>query len=61
MTNRRRGVFWVIDGELFAVPYEDNSTIGIAKSGGNYNHRLLWDYEKLESVINPLITILEVG
>ena len=23
MTNRRRGVFWVIDGELLAVPYEE--------------------------------------
>ncbi len=53
MTNRRRGVFWVIDGELLAVPYEDNSTIGIAKSGDNYNHRLLWDYVKPRKCNKP--------
>ena len=53
MINRRRGVFWVIDGELLAVPYEDNSTIGIAKSGDNYNHWLLWDYVKPRKCNKP--------
>lgn len=42
----KKGVFWLIDGSLLAVPYDEKSTIGIAKSGDNYNHRLLWDYVK---------------
>lgn len=36
------GIFWVIDGELFAFPYYEGSTIGTAKSGSTYNHRNLW-------------------
>lgn len=43
---KKRGVFWLIDSELLAIPYDDNSNIGIAKSGDNYNHRLLWDSVK---------------
>lgn len=46
MGNHKRGVFWLIDGELLAVPFDENATLGIAKSGDNYNHRLLWDYVK---------------
>ena len=46
MGNQRRGVFWVVDGELLAVPYDDDATVGVAKSGDNYNHRLIWDYVK---------------
>ena len=42
----KRGVFWLIDDEILAVTYEDNAEVGIAKSGNNYNHRLLWDYVK---------------
>ncbi len=42
----RKGVFGLIDGDLLVAPYEDDSTIGIAKSGDNYNHRLLWNYVK---------------
>ena len=43
---QHRGVFWLIDGELLAVPYDGNATEGIAKSGDNYNHRLLWEHVK---------------
>ena len=39
-----RGVFWLIDGELLAVPYDDSSSVGISKSGNNYNHKLLWEH-----------------
>lgn len=42
------GVFWVIDGELYAFPfYEDNLIMnGVAKSGTTYNHQKLWDEVK---------------
>lgn len=37
------GVFWVIDGELFAFPfYEGYSGNGVAKSGSTFNHEKLW-------------------
>lgn len=37
-----RGVFWIIDGELFAFPFIKNNTQGLAKSGLTYNHKKLW-------------------
>lgn len=38
-----RGVFWVIDDELLAFPFVEGDTIGVAKSGNTYNHKMLWD------------------
>lgn len=38
-----RGVFWMIDDELLAFPFLENSTYGVAKSGNTYNHKRLWD------------------
>lgn len=37
-----RGVFWIIDGELLAFPFYEDSAVGIAKSGNTYNHKKLW-------------------
>lgn len=37
-----RGVFWDIDGKLFAYPFYEDSTEGVAKSGNTFNHKLLW-------------------
>lgn len=37
-----RGVFWVIDGKLLSYPFVGGDTIGVAKSGLTYNHKLLW-------------------
>lgn len=39
-----RGVFWLIDGQLLAVPYRDEFQYGVAKSGNTYNHKLLWEH-----------------
>ena len=44
MSNGKRGVFWLIDDKILAIPYEDGADVGIAKSGNNYNHRLLWEH-----------------
>lgn len=41
-----RGVFWIVDGELLAFPFDENDAEGIAKSGNTYNHKLLWESEK---------------
>ena len=38
-----KGVFWLIDGELLAVPFKSDSPEGLSKSGTNYNHKLLWE------------------
>nr|CAI9751391.1 hypothetical protein DGKKSRWO_DGKKSRWO_CDS_0100 [uncultured phage]CAI9752277.1 hypothetical protein CVNMHQAP_CVNMHQAP_CDS_0100 [uncultured phage] len=38
-----RGVFWVIDDELFAFPYYSGNEIGVAKSGITFNHKRLWN------------------
>ena len=48
-----RGVFWVIDEELLAFPFQDDATYGIAKSGTTYNHEKLWDYIKPRKCNKP--------
>ena len=42
----KRGVFWLVDGELLAFPFDENDTEGVAKSGNTYNHKLLWEAKK---------------
>lgn len=46
MAMNKRGVFWVVDGELVTFPFDETATQGIAKSGKTYNHKLLWEYIK---------------
>ena len=41
-----RGVFWLIDGEIKAYPFFEDSVDGVAKSGNTYNHKKLWEYVK---------------
>lgn len=38
----KKGVFWVIGGELLAFPFDGTYSEGIAKSGDTYNHKKLW-------------------
>lgn len=40
-----RGVFWIIDDELYSFPFIDDN-IGVAKSGVTYNHKKLWSHVK---------------
>ena len=42
----KRGVFWIVDGELIAYPFDENATEGVAKSGNTFNHKLLWEHIK---------------
>lgn len=36
-----RGVFWAVNGELFAYPFYGD-TVGVASSGLTYNRKRLW-------------------
>lgn len=40
----KKGVFWLIDGEILAFPYDGKYPEGTAKSGDTYNHRKLWEH-----------------
>ena len=40
----KRGVFWIVDDNLIAYPFDENATEGIAKSGNTFNHKLLWQH-----------------
>ena len=40
--NQIRGVFWIVEGKLLAVPYDEEEAEGLSKNGFSYNHRLLW-------------------
>lgn len=53
MERAKRGVFWLIDDMILAIPFEENSTIGVAKAGNNYNHRLLWEYVRPRKCNKP--------
>lgn len=53
MGERKRGVFWLIDDEILAVPYEDDAEVGVAKSGNNYNHKLLWEHVRPRKCNKP--------
>lgn len=49
----KTGVFWLIDGEILAIPYSNDATEGISKLGGNYNHRLIWESVKPRGCNKP--------
>ena len=42
-----RGVFWLIDDEIFAFPFYDGAENGVSKSGITFNHKKLWNDMKL--------------
>ncbi len=42
----KRGVFWIVDNNLLAFPFDKTATKGVAKSGNTFNHKLLWNSVK---------------
>ena len=40
----KKGVFWLIDGDLKCYPFGGRIREGIAKSGNTYNHKKLWEH-----------------
>ena len=56
-----KGVFWLIDGEIRAVPFDEQKyEHGISKSGDSYVHRKIWAEIKPRSVGILIIIIREV-
>lgn len=50
----KTGVFWVIDDELIAIPFDKFKYVeGIAKSGETYNHEKLWELVKPKNCNKP--------
>lgn len=50
----KQGVFWVIDNNLLAIPFDKSKyPYGIAKSGDTYNHEKLWKYVKPQNCNEP--------
>ena len=47
------GVFWIINDELFAFPFTNEYSEGIAKSGNTYNHKKLWNEIKPKGCNKP--------
>ena len=47
------GVFWIIEDELKAYPFEEGAEVGVARAGDTYNHRLLWDHVKPRKCRKP--------
>ena len=35
----KRGVFWIVDNNLLAFPFDKTATKGVAKSGNTFNHK----------------------
>ena len=48
-----RGVFWVIDGDLWAFPFTEEYKGGVADSGATYNHKRLWPNVKPRGCNQP--------
>ena len=50
----KKGVFWLIeDGNLLACPFEEGETVGLSKSGDNFNHKLLWEHVRPRGCNKP--------
>lgn len=43
-----RGVFWLIDDDLFCFPFYNDDNIGVSNSGLTYNHKRLWNELSLD-------------
>lgn len=48
-----KGVFWLIDGELYSFSFDGSITEGIAKSGDTYNHKKLWKHVRSKRTSRP--------
>lgn len=57
-----KGVFWLIDGEIWAVPFDEQKyKYGISKSGDSYVHRKIWEEIRPRKCRYHIIIILVGG
>ena len=40
----QKGVFWLIDGNIYCFPFDGSINDGVAKSGDTYHHKKLWKH-----------------
>ena len=48
MSEPLKGVFWLIEGNILAVPYDEKFPYGVSRSGDTYVHKKIWEYVKPE-------------
>lgn len=54
MNNQKEGVFWVIEGKLYAYPFGSvDSREAITKTNATYNHKKLWNELNLNVFHKP--------
>ena len=48
MSKPLKGVFWLIEGNILSVPYDEKFPFGVSRSGDTYVHRKIWEYVRPE-------------
>lgn len=48
-----KGVFWLIDDHILAVPYNKDFPYGSARSGDTYVHKKIWRYVRPDGCREP--------
>ncbi|MBS5400180.1 MAG: hypothetical protein KHY08_13955 [Lachnospiraceae bacterium] len=48
MSKLLKGVFWLIEGNILSVPYNEKFPFGVSRSGDTYVHREIWEYVRPE-------------
>ena len=44
MSKPQKGVFWLIEGNILSVPYDEEFPFGVSRSGDTYVHKKIWEY-----------------
>lgn len=44
MSEPLKGVFWIIEGKILAIPYNKNFSYGVSRSGDTYVHKKIWNF-----------------
>lgn len=53
MSKPLKGVFWLIEGNIWSVPYDKKFPFGVSRSGDTYVHRKIWEYVRPERCKKP--------
>ena len=48
-----KGVFWIVEGRLLAIPFDHAHPYGLAKSGDTYVHKKIWEYVRPKGCKKP--------
>ena len=53
MSKPLKGVFWLIEGNILSVPYDEKFPYGVSRSGDTYVHKKIWEYVRPEACKKP--------